>query len=99
MHRNCRGRVKFWESIYDREQGISCTYGRFESFSDAKAAISDNGYTKYWASYEIIISTENDEYPVYVYANCRPFADEFLKNAVMSDDTATKIQITKKEIV
>lgn len=91
--------VKYWETIYDREQGISDIYGKYESFLEAKAAISDNGCAKYWATYEISLSTENEEYPVYVYANCRPFADEFLKNAALPDETATEIKITEKEIV
>lgn len=72
-------KVKYWDSIYDREQGISAIYGEYESFEDAKNAIANSSYSPYWAAYEIILVVGEDEYPVYTYANTRPLADEFLK--------------------
>ena len=71
--------VKYWDSIYDREHGISLIYGEYESFEDAKNAIANSSYSPYWAAYEIILVVGEDEYPVYTYANTRPLADEFLK--------------------
>lgn len=72
-------RVKYWDSIYDREQGISSLYGRYETFEEAREAVEASSYAKYWAAYEIILVVGEDEYPVYIYANTRPIADEFLK--------------------
>ncbi len=72
-------KVKYWDSIYDREQGISSIYGEYESFEEAKNAISSSSYSPYWAAYEIILVVGDEEYPVYTYANTRPLADEFLK--------------------
>lgn len=70
--------IKYWESIYDREQGIASVYGKYETFEEAKSAIEDSSYAKYWAAYEIILIVGEDEYSVYIYANTRPLADEFL---------------------
>ena len=38
-------KVKYWDSIYDREQGISAIYGEYESFEDAKNAIANSSYS------------------------------------------------------
>ena len=72
-------KVKYWDSIYDREEGISSIYGEYESFEEAKNAVSNSSYSPYWAAYEIILVVGDEEYPVYTYANTRPLADEFLK--------------------
>lgn len=72
-------RVKCWNSIYDREQGISEIYGKYETFEKAREAVAESLDAKYWAAYEIILVIGDDEYPVYIYANTRPLADEFLK--------------------
>ena len=71
--------IKYWDSIYDREQGISETYGKYKTFEEAKNKIANSSYAPYWAAYEIILNDGENEYPVYTYANCRPLADEFLK--------------------
>lgn len=78
-------KVKYWDSIYDREQGISSIYGEYESFEEAKSVIANSSYAPYWAAYEIILTVGEDEYPVYTYANTRPLADEFLKVNSKSD--------------
>ena len=72
-------KIKYWDSIYDREEGISEVYGEYETFEDAKNAIANSSYAHYWAAYEIILTVGDEEYPVYTYANTRPLADEFLK--------------------
>lgn len=76
---NTPWKIKYWDSIYDREEGISEVYGEYETFEDARNAIENSSYARYWAAYEIILVVGNDEYPIYVYANTRPLADEFLK--------------------
>ena len=72
-------KIKYWDSIYDREEGISEVYGEYETFEEARNAIENSSSVRYWAAYEIILVVDDDEYPVYVYANTRPLADEFLK--------------------
>lgn len=72
-------KIKYWDSIYDREEGISEVYGEYETFEDARNAIENSSSARYWAAYEIILAVSNEEYPVYTYANTRPLADEFLK--------------------
>lgn len=71
-------KIKYWYSIYDREEGISEIYGKYETFEEAKNAVDNSSLARYWAAYEIILTVGDDEYPVYIYANTRPFADEFL---------------------
>lgn len=71
--------IKYWDSIYDREQGVSAMYGEYETFEEARKTIANSSYAPYWAAYEIILNDGENEYPVYTYANCRPLADEFLK--------------------
>ena len=72
-------KIKYWDSIYDREEGISEVYGEYETFEDARNAIENSSSARYWAAYEIILVVDDEEYPVYTYANTRPIADEFLK--------------------
>ena len=72
-------RVVFWNSIYDREEGISEILGWYETFEETKNAIEKDSSSKYWASYEIQLDNEEDSIVVYHYANCRPLADEFIK--------------------
>lgn len=79
--------VKYWDSIYDREQGISSLYGKYETFEEAREAVETSSYAKYWAAYEIILVVGEDEYPVYIYANTRPLADEFLRVNSKSDSS------------
>lgn len=71
--------VKVWETIYDREQGLAYDLDKFETFEDAQNAIKSNGFSKYWAAYEIILTVDEEEYPVYTCAKTMPLADEFLK--------------------
>lgn len=80
-------KVKYWDSIYDREQGISSLYGKYETFEEAREAVENSSYAKYWAAYEIILVVGEDEYPVYIYANTRPLADEFLRVNSKSDSS------------
>lgn len=72
-------KIKYWDSIYDREEGISEVYGEYETFEDARNAIVNFSSARYWAAYEIILVVDDEEYPVYTYANTRPLADDFLK--------------------
>ena len=72
-------KIKYWDSIYDREEGISDIYGEYETFEEARNAIVNSSSARYWAAYEIILVVGDEEYPVYTYANTRPLADEFLK--------------------
>ena len=72
-------RVVVWNSIYDREQGVSEIFGWYETFEDARAAIEKDSLSKYWAAYEIQLDNEEESIVVYNYANCRPLADEFIK--------------------
>lgn len=82
--------VKFWDSIYDHEQGISEIYGKYESFSEAEKVVEESAEARYWASYEIILVVGEDEYPVYTYSRVEPLADEFVRidgNPKLSLDT------------
>lgn len=72
-------KIKYWDSIYDREEGISDIYGEYETFEEARNAIANSSSARYWAAYEIILVVGDEEYPIYTYANTRPLADEFLK--------------------
>lgn len=72
-------KIKYWDSIYEREGGISEVYGEYETFENARNAITNSLYACYWSAYEIILTVGDEEYSVYVYANIRPLADEFLK--------------------
>lgn len=72
-------KVVFWNSIYDRDQGLSEVYGHYESFAEAKEAIEGESCSKYWAAYEIQLDNGEEGVAIYVYANCRPLADEFIK--------------------
>lgn len=72
-------KIKYWDSIYDREEGISDIYGEYETFEEARNAIANSSSARYWAAYEIILVVGDEEYPVYTYASTRPLADEFLK--------------------
>ena len=72
-------KIKYWGSIYDREEGISEVYGEYETFEAARTEIANSSYARYWAAYETILVVGDEEYPVYTYANTRPLADEFLK--------------------
>lgn len=72
-------KVVFWNSIYDRDQGLSEVYGHYESFAEAKEAIECESCSKYWAAYEIQLNNGEESETIYVYANCRPLADEFIK--------------------
>ncbi len=72
-------KVKYWDSIYDRKHGISTIYGEYETFEEAKNAVANSSYSPYWAAYEIILAVGEDEYPIYIYAETKPIADEFLK--------------------
>lgn len=89
-------RVVFWNSIYDREEGISEILGWYETFEETKSAIEKDSSSKYWASYEIQLDNEEDSIVVYHYANCRPLADEFIKIPAKQPRKMTAIQPLKK---
>ena len=89
-------RVVFWNSIYDREEGISEIFGWYETFEETKSAIEKDSSSKYWASYEIQLDNEEESIVVYHYANCRPLADEFIKIPAEQQRKMTAIQPLKK---
>ena len=72
-------KVVVWNSIYDREEGISEIYGRFTSFAGAKYEIESDGTAKYCACYEIQLDNGDESRAIYIYANTKPLADEFIK--------------------
>ena len=72
-------KVVYWDTIYDREEGFSDVYGLFNSFAEAKHAIKSEPASKYWACYEIQLSNGKNSRTVYIRANTRPLADEFIK--------------------
>ena len=74
-------KVVFWNSNYDREQGLSEEYGHYESFTEAKEAVKFESLSKYWAAYEIQLDDGEESEAIYIHANCRPLADEFIKIA------------------
>lgn len=89
-------RVVFWNSIYDREEGISEILGWYETFEETKSAIEKDSSSKYWAAYEIQLDNEEESIVVYHYANCRPLADEFIKIPAEQQRKMTAIQPLKK---
>ena len=74
--------VEYWDSIYEREEGISSIFGRYETFEDAVADVENEGCPDYWACYEIQLDNGEERSPVYIKANSKPLADEFLKISV-----------------
>jgi len=89
-------RVVVWNSIYDREQGISEIFGWYETFAEARDAIEEHSLSKYWASYEIQLDNEEENIVVYHYANCRPLADEFIKIPSGQSSNTSVTQTLKK---
>lgn len=71
--------VKFWETEYDREDGMAEIFGRYETFNEAYNEGIRSARLNDWACCEILLKAKDEEqYAVYTYATTDPKADEFV---------------------
>ena len=69
--------VKFWETEYHRNQGLSTILEWYDNYYEAYKEAYTNAHFYDWAAFEVCIEINDEEYAIYTYARTEPFADNF----------------------